>query len=452
MSLMISVSGIRGVFGEDLNPQNLSRFASAFGHWTGGGTVVIGRDTRTTGALCERAVTAALQATGCRVISLGVAPTPTVAMGVLEYQASGGIVISASHNPPQWNALKLLNESSEFLDQKQGEHVMKLAGDDGISYTDYQGIGTVEEDHRMVDRHIDRILELPYIDPETIRAAGLHVALDAVNGAGSESMPRLLERLGVEQVQPVHCTPDGHFPHNPEPLAEHLQDLCQAVSRHGCHIGLAVDPDADRLALVDESGAPFGEEYTFVTALDFMMARRPGTSVVNLSSSRASEDVALRHGQQCLRSPVGEINVVKHMQTHQAVLGGEGNGGVINPDLHYGRDALVGAAMVLQHLAETGRRASEVRSSYPDYVMIKDRISVEGMDVDSLLEKVAARYREQATVNTLDGVKIDFDDGWIHMRPSNTEPILRIYAEAGDAQRSRELAESVKEFIARHSP
>ena len=446
MSLMVSISGIRGIFGSDLSPQNLTLYAAAFGTWLNGGTVVIGRDSRVTGELCERIVTASLQATGCNVVNLGIVPTPTVAMGVLQHKASGGIIISASHNPAEWNALKLLNDKSEFLDEIQGEEVIRIARNHSIRYCDYTGIGYAWCNETILEAHIDAILELPYIDKELIEKNKFRVAVDAVNGAGSAAIPRLLERLGVQHVHRMNCVPDGHFPHDPEPLPEHLADICDLVKNGNYDIGFATDPDADRLSIVDEHGELLGEEYTQAIAYDFMLNKRPGPVATNLSSSRVVDDIAAKYGQVCHRSAVGEINVVKEMQRVAAVIGGEGNGGVINPDLHYGRDALAGVAMVLQHMAETRKPISLIRSEMPDYVITKTKITLQHIDADNVLARVAEIYSGQK-LNTLDGVKIDFPDGWVHLRKSNTEPIIRIYSEAKNREKAEELARKIKEHV-----
>jgi phosphomannomutase len=446
MSLMVSISGIRGIFGTDLTPQNLTLYASAFGTWLGGGKVVLGRDSRVTGELCEHIVTAALQATGCDVVRLGIVPTPTVAMGVLRHKAAGGIIISASHNPAEWNALKLLNGKSEFLDASQGEEVIRTARNHGIRFRDYLGIGRVMCDETMLDVHIDAILDLPYIDRETIAEAGFRVSVDAVNGAGSHALPRLLERLGVRDIHRIHCVPDGHFPHNPEPLPEHLGEICELVKETGSDIGFVTDPDADRLSIVGDDGRLLGEEYTQAIAFDFMLGKKAGPVATNLSSSRVTDDIAAKHGQKCHRAAVGEINVVKEMQRVGAVIGGEGNGGVINPDLHYGRDALVGVAMVLQHLAERGKRASQIRAEMPGYVITKTKMAIGDLNADAILESVTKAFAGEE-LNTIDGVKIDFPDGWVHLRKSNTEPIIRIYSEARTAEKSTELAENIRKKI-----
>jgi phosphomannomutase len=440
MALMVSVSGIRGIFGTDLTPENLARFTAAFGTWAGG-KVVVGRDSRVTGKICEDIVIASLQSVGCDVVSLGIVPTPTVAMGVIRHKAAGGIVISASHNPAQWNALKLLNSKSEFLDAEQGKRVMEIADSpSGIGYVDYSKIGSVTTDDSMVSWHIDQILALPYIDADVIRKRGFAVALDAVNGAGSHVIPELLRRLGVARIETIHCEPNGLFPHNPEPLPEHLGDIMAFVKQTKCDLGVIVDPDADRLALTDQNGRLFGEEYTLAASLDFHLSKNAGPVAVNLSSSRVSEVIAARFGQVCHRAAVGEINVVKKMQEIGAVSGGEGNGGVINPDLHYGRDALVGVAMVLQLLAERGLDAATYRDSLPEFHMVKLKAELSsGIDADAILSDIQAAYASEK-ISTIDGVKIDFADGWVHLRKSNTEPIIRIYAEAASPEAAKALA------------
>lgn len=442
MSLMISVSGIRGIFGTDLTPKNIARFAAAYGTWLDGGTVVIGRDTRVTGQICEDLVAATLQSVGCNVIKVGVAPTPTVAMAVLKHRAAGGIIISASHNPAEWNALKLLNSKSEFLDADQGKEVIQISESETFNYQSYKNIGQIIEEPEALDYHIKQILSLPYIDTGIIRDANFSVAIDPVNGTGGPALLPLLEQLGVENIHTINEAPTGIFAHPPEPLPEHLQDICTLVTEKNCDIGLVTDPDSDRLALITDRGEPFGEEYTQVAAFDFMLSKNRGACVTNLSSSRAAEDIAAKHGQECHRSAVGEINVVKKMQQTSAVIGGEGNGGVINPDLHYGRDALVGTAMILQLLAERNISSSEYRDSLPDYTIRKDKIQLQDIDGDALLNKAQDIFSDEK-LNLTDGVKIDFDEGWVHLRKSNTEPIIRIYSEAPTRQAAEKLARRV---------
>lgn len=447
MALMISVSGIRGIFGTHLTPENLVTFTAAYGTWLGGGKVVVGRDSRVTGQICEDIVCATLQSTGCDVIKVGIATTPTVAMGVLRHQASGGIILTASHNPAQWNALKLLNDKSEFLDADQGSEVLNIAEKGTFSYQLFDAIGSITADETIQKYHIDEILKLPYIDADLIRKHGFTVAVDAVNGAASHSLPALLEELGAK-VHKIHCTPNGIFPHNPEPLPEHLTEICEFVKANQCDLGIVTDPDGDRLALVDENGRLFGEEYTQVMAFDLLLSKKRGDIATNLSSSRASDDIAKKYGQVCHRSAVGEINVVKVMQEKNALIGGEGNGGVINPDLHPGRDALVGAAMALQLLAEKNQKASAYRDALPHYEMSKQKLELAalGVDADELLDKVASAFIDLKP-NRIDGVKIDFDEGWVHFRKSNTEPIVRVYSEANSKEKAEELAEKVISMI-----
>lgn len=445
---MISVSGIRGIFGTDLTPQNLSKFTAAYGTWLNGGKVVLGRDSRVTGQICEDIVAATLASVGCDVIKLGIVPTPTVAMGVLKHKAAGGIIISASHNPAEWNALKLLNEKSEFLDADQGKKVIEISESGEFAYQPFDKIGNVNQDPDMLDDHIQKILDLPYIDADEIAEKNFSVAVDAVNGAGSEALPRMLERLGVKTIHKLHCTPNGLFPHNPEPLPENLTEICDLVKETKVDLGVVTDPDGDRLALVDDQGNLFGEEYTQATAFDFILSKNPGPCATNLSSSRVSDDVAREHGQTCHRSAVGEINVVKVMQEQNAIIGGEGNGGVICPDLHYGRDALVGIAMVLQLLAEKGISSSQYRNSLPDYYMSKNKIQLDelGKDADDVLEMVKEHF-SSLEPNTVDGVKIDFAEGWVHLRKSNTEPIIRIYSEGRSPEAAEGFAKKIFDLL-----
>ncbi len=445
---MISVSGIRGIFGTDLTPENIARFTAAYGTWLNGGTVVVGRDSRVTGQICEDIVVSALNAVGCDVVRVGIVPTPTVAMGVLKYKAKGGIIITASHNPAEWNALKLLNEKSEFLDADQGKKVIEIAESGNFNYKAYDAIGVTCGDNELVDHHIQAILDLPYINADLITSADFSVALDAVNGAGSLVVPKLLEKLGVKTIHKVHCEPNGLFPHNPEPLPENLGDICDLSRDSDADIGFVTDPDADRLAIVDENGRLWGEEYTQAAAFDFIISKTKGDCATNLSSSRVADAVAEMHGQKCIRSAVGEINVVKAMQAENAIIGGEGNGGVINPDLHYGRDALVGIAMILQLLAERKLKASEYRESLPNFYMSKNKIQLDklGKDADEVLEKVKENYADLNPI-TIDGVKVDFEEGWVHLRKSNTEPIIRIYSEGSSPQAADAFAKKIINFV-----
>ncbi|HET6528820.1 MAG TPA: phosphoglucosamine mutase [Balneolaceae bacterium] len=446
MALMISVSGIRGVFGSDLTPENLSRFTAAFGSWSGSGKIVVGRDTRVTGQICEDIVCSVLQSVGCDVVKVGVVPTPTVAMAVLKHQADGAIIISASHNPAEWNALKLLNAKSEFLDADQGEEVIEISENESYSYKKFDEIGSITTDDEALDYHITQILDLPYIDRDLIASKDFSVAIDPVNGTGAIGLPAILNALGVDEIHSINAEPNGLFAHNPEPLPEHLQDICKLVKKKNCDLGIITDPDADRLALVTNEGNLFGEEYTQAAAFDFMLSKKEGSCATNLSSSRVAEDVAKKYGQKCYRSAVGEINVVKKMQQVDAVIGGEGNGGVINPDLHYGRDALAGVAMILQLLAEQNITADDYRNSLPDYFMRKSKMQLADIDGDAILKKALEVYEEHQP-DTTDGVKIDFEEGWVHLRKSNTEPIIRVYSEGTSPQKAKELARKVVETV-----
>jgi len=448
MALMVSVSGIRGIFGTDLTPENLARFTAAYGTWLKGGTVVLGRDSRVTGQICEDIVASTLASVGCDVIKVGIVPTPTVAMGVLKHKANGGIIISASHNPAQWNALKLLNGTSEFMTAAEGKKMIAISDSGAFNYKMYDEIGIITEDNDLLEYHIEEILKLEYIQPDKIRSAKLSVAVDAVNGAGSVGVPLLLEKLGVETIHKIHCTPNGLFPHNPEPLPQHLTEICDLVKKTNADIGVVTDPDADRLALVDDTGTLFGEEYTQATVFDFILGKKPGASATNLSSSRVADDITQKYGGKCHRSAVGEINVVKKMQEINAVVGGEGSGGIIVPDLHYGRDALVGIACVLQHLTEKKMSSSDLRATYPDYFMSKSKIQLDelGKDADEVLELVKNHF-SGLNPNTIDGVKVDFEEGWVHLRKSNTEPIIRIYTEGKSPKEAEAFAEKVKNLF-----
>ncbi len=446
-TLIVSISGIRGVVGSGLDPAVLVKFSSAYANWLRKRsdherpTVVVGRDGRVTGAMCEAVVVATLQAAGCDVVALGLATTPTVEMAVLFEQAQGGIVLSASHNPAEWNALKLLNEKGEFLSPDEGSELLSIAklgtGEDW--FVDYEQVGQVRQADYL-DAHIDAILALDFLDADLIAKSNFKVVVDGINSVGGFAMPRLLERLGVaaDQIVCLNCEPTGRFAHVAEPLPQNLTETIAEVGRCGADLGVVVDPDADRLALVADGGVYVSEELTQVIAADFLWGKRKGPFVTNLSSSRAIDDVAARHGQEVFRSAVGEINVVKKMQEVGAILGGEGNGGVILPDLHYGRDALVGTAMVLQHLAETGLSLSQVAASMPTYFMAKLKAEIGATSPDEALAAMASRYSNER-ISTIDGVKIDLDDGWVHMRKSNTEPIVRVYAEAGSKHEVHEL-------------
>ncbi len=447
-TLIVSISGIRGIFGQGLDAAVLVRYAAAYGTWcrrraqTAGRrpVVVVGRDGRVTGPLCAQIVTATLQSTGCHVLDAGLAATPTVAMAVAAEEAAGGVILSASHNPADWNALKLLNQHGEFLAPEEAQAVIRMAEAGEAETVAYDEIGAYRRQD-FLDLHIDRILALDLIDADSIAERDFRVVVDGINSVGGIALPRLLQRLGVraENILCLNGEPTGRFAHPAEPLPEHLTETIAFVAESGADLGLVVDPDADRLALIEDGGRYLSEELTQVVAADFMWRRRPGPFVTNLSSSRAIEDVAARYGQPVYRAAVGEIHVVKKMQAVGAVLGGEGNGGVILPALHYGRDALVGAAMILQHLAAQGAALSEIRETLPAYAISKNKVPLGDLDPDALLARLAERHRD-AQISTLDGVKIDLDEGWVHLRKSNTEAILRIYAEARTAEAAEALA------------
>lgn len=438
---MKSVSGIRGIFGEDLNPINLATFTAAYGQFIGKGSVVVGRDSRVSGAICEAIVASTLQSLGINVILVGIVPTPTVAMAVLTHKAQGGIIISASHNPGEWNALKLLNGKSEFLDAEAGQKVLELAENPSqISFADAFSIGTISTDIDAVKTHIQAILDLPYIDKTAISAAKFKVGFDAVNGAGAGAMRALLEELGCE-VHAIYEEPNGLFPHNPEPLKEHLGDICAHIKTKKLAIGFVVDPDADRLAVVGSDGGLWGEEYTQAAAFDFYLSKQKTDIATNLSSSLVCERIADKHGVVCHRSAVGEINVVKVMQAQNAKIGGEGNGGVINADLHHGRDAIVGMAMILQLLAEKKQSSAEYRANLPNFFMAKQKLQLAnlGIDADVLLNKAETHFAKEE-INTVDGLKINYANAWVHLRKSNTEPIIRVYTEAQSLIEAENLA------------
>ena len=458
MSLIKSISGIRGTIGgkpgDGLSPIDVVKFTSAFATFLqkrNAGkrlTLVVGRDARLSGAMVDRLVVGTLQGMGIDVIETGLSTTPTTEMSVIDKHADGGIIITASHNPKHWNALKLLNARGEFIDAAEGAEVLRLAESEELNFAEVDGLGQVTEDNNTIDHHIERVLALPLVDVEAIRKAGFKVAVDAVNSTGGLAIPRLLRALGVKEVVELNCDPTGHFAHNPEPIPANLTDISRVVRENKCDLGVVVDPDVDRLALVCETGEMFGEEYTLVSVADYVLQHTPGNTVSNLSSSRALRDVTHHYtGCEYNAAAVGEVNVTTLMRKTGAVIGGEGNGGVIYPELHYGRDALVGVALFLTLLAKKGMKVSELRKTYPDYIISKNRIDLTaGMDVDGLLKRLADKYNATpgCKVTTIDGVKIDFEDGWVHLRKSNTEPIIRIYSEAHTETRANELAEQVK--------
>lgn len=440
-SLIRSISGIRGIVGETLLPETVLTYVSAFAEWAGGGPVVLGYDGRPHGRILTGLARGALQFAGCDVVDCGVVPTPTVQLVTEHSDARGGIVVTASHNPAQWNGLKFLGPDGVFLDAAANAELFALADAGQRTSVSWDSLGHVHVRAGVLEEHIDRVLAAAPIDLEAIRARRFRVAVDAVNASGSRIVPMLLTRLGCE-VYPVACDASGVFPHTPEPLPENLVSLGEAVRQHKADLGIAVDPDADRLVLFTEEGVPFGEEYSITTAVDAvfgMLAPRDGlTAVVNLSTTRAVDDVAARHGARVLRSPVGEINVVQMMKEHGAVIGGEGSGGIIMPAVHAGRDSLVGIVLVLHALVRHGGTASAYRASLPQYVIRKSRHSTDGLDAAAVLERAAAAYAKER-IDTRDGVRIDFDHGWVHLRASNTEPIMRVIAEAPTAEQADAL-------------
>jgi phosphomannomutase len=404
--------------------------------------VVVGRDARISGGMVNALVCNTLVGMGADVVDVGLSTTPTVEIAVPGEGAHAGIILTASHNPIQWNALKLLNEKGEFISAAEGAEVLRLAESGEVVFADVHALGSLKEADYL-DKHIQHILSLKLVDKQLIESADLHVAVDAVNSSGGIYVPALLRALGVKRIETIHCEPNGHFPHNPEPLPEHLIDLSDLVRTKGCQMGIVVDPDVDRLAFVCEDGSVFGEEYTLVAVADYVLSCNPGNTVSNLSSTRALRDVTRSHGGSYFASAVGEVNVVAAMKENKAVIGGEGNGGIIYPETHYGRDSLAGLALFLTHFAKKKLSMTALRDSYPRYEISKNKIELnDGMDVDAILRKVQAMY-PNADINTIDGVKFDFEDGWVHLRKSNTEPIVRVIAEHTDKQKANALAEEV---------
>ncbi|PQV47865.1 phosphomannomutase [Jejuia pallidilutea] len=450
MTLIKSISGIRGTIGgnvgENLTPIDAVKFAAAYGAWLKQNRkkenykVVVGRDARISGKMIQSLVMQTLVGQGIHVIDLGLSTTPTVEVAVPMEHADGGIILTASHNPKQWNALKLLNEKGEFLDAVEGEKILELAESNTIAFADVDSLGKITKNKAYFDLHIIEVLDLPLVNVKAIEAERFKVVVDGVNSTGGIVIPLLLERLGVEVVK-LYCEPNGHFPHNPEPLKEHLIDLSEAVKKHNADFGIVVDPDVDRLAFMDENGEMFGEEYTLVACADYVLSHTSGNTVSNMSSTRALRDITEKHGGMYEASAVGEVNVVKLMKKNKVVIGGEGNGGIIYPELHYGRDALVGIALFLSLLAEKGMSVSALRKTYPNYFMSKKKIELTpGLDVDGILKTMEDRYQNEQ-LTTIDGVKIDFPESWVHLRKSNTEPIIRIYTEAKSQQEANALAD-----------
>ena len=449
MTLIKSISGIRGTIGgapgDNLTPLDAVKFASAYAIWIKDSSkkdapkVVIGRDARLSGSMIQSLVQNTLIGMGCHVVDLGLSTTPTVELAVPNEKADGGIILTASHNPKQWNALKLLNHKGEFLDGAEGQKILDSADKEDFNYSEIDDLGTVQVIEDYIDQHIQMVLDMPVTQIEAIKSAGFKVVVDGVNSTGGIAIPNLCKALGVEVVE-LYCDPTGHFPHNPEPLKEHLGDLCKAVVTHNADFGITVDPDVDRLAFVDEKGEMFGEEYTLVACADYILGHKKGNTVSNLSSSRALRDVTVKHGGEYFAAAVGEVNVVQKMKDKNAVIGGEGNGGIIYPDSHYGRDALVGVAMFLSLLTEKKIKVSELRASYPSYFMSKKKVQlVKGMPVDAILADIHEKYKSE-DVTSIDGIKIDFANEWVHMRKSNTEPIIRIYTEAPSQEKADQFA------------
>jgi len=452
MTLIKSISGIRGTIGgkpgEGLSPLDVVKFTAAYAVWvrsskpSGPVTVVVGRDARISGPMVSSLVISTLSGMGCNVINIGLATTPTTEIAVTEERADGGIILTASHNPKQWNALKLLNARGEFLSAADGERILAIAESEDFEFAGVDQLGLVlEKDYTQ--RHIELVKALKLVDTEAIRKARFRVAVDAVNSVGGIVFPQLLKELGVAEVTEINCDPSGHFAHNPEPLAENLTETCRIIRDSNVDLGFVVDPDVDRLAIINEDGTLFNEEYTLVAVADYVLGCTPGNTVSNLSSSRALRDITEKHGGSYSASAVGEVNVVARMKAVNAVIGGEGNGGVIYPESHYGRDALVGAALFLTHLAKSGLKCSELRKTYPDYFISKNKIELTPeIDVDNILEKMKELYQNEQ-VNDIDGVKIDFPSSWVHLRKSNTEPIIRIYSEAATMDEAEALAQTI---------
>ncbi|MFK7812618.1 MAG: phosphoglucosamine mutase [Maribacter sp.] len=452
MTLIKSISGIRGTIGgepgENLTPIDAVKFAAAYGVWLKGYSkkeklkVVIGRDARLSGAMIQNLVVSTLVGLGIDVIDLDLSTTPTVEIAVPLEKADGGIILTASHNPKQWNALKLLNEKGEFLNAAEGALILEIAEKENFSFADVDDLGSITRNDSYIDIHIDEVLNLSLVDAETIRKAKFKVVVDGVNSTGGIFIPALLEELGVEVVK-LYCEPTGHFPHNPEPLKEHLGDICDLVLKEKADFGIVVDPDVDRLAFISNDGEMFGEEYTLVACADYVLGKTKGNTVSNLSSSRALRDISEKHGGSYEAAAVGEVNVVTKMKANNAVIGGEGNGGIIYPESHYGRDSLVGTALFLMLMAEKGGTVAELRASYPSYFMSKKKIQLTpGLDVDGILKAMAEKYQDEE-ISTIDGVKIDFPENWVHLRKSNTEPIIRIYTEAKSQSEADGLADRI---------
>lgn len=457
MTLIKSISGIRGTIGgkagDGLNPLDIVKFTSAYATLirktsvVKSNKIVVGRDARISGEMVKNVVCGTLMGMGFDVVNIGLASTPTTELAVTMEGACGGIILTASHNPRQWNALKLLNEHGEFLNASEGNEVLRIAEAEAFEYADVDHIGKYTENNTYNQKHIDSVLALKLVDVEAIRKADFHVALDTVNSVGGIILPELLKQLGVRHVETLYAEPTGDFQHNPEPLEKNLGDIMDLMKAGKNDVAFVVDPDVDRLAIICEDGTMYGEEYTLVTVADYVLKHTPGNTVSNLSSTRALRDVTRKYGMEYNAAAVGEVNVVTRMKETHAVIGGEGNGGVIYPELHYGRDALVGIALFLSHLAHEGMKVSELRATYPNYFIAKNRIDLTPeTDVDAILAKVKALYKDEE-INDIDGVKIDFPDKWVHLRKSNTEPIIRVYSEASTMAEADELGKQVMDIV-----
>lgn len=459
MTLVKSISGIRGtiggVAGDGLSPIDIVKFTTGYARWIkqyrnkSRCTVVVGRDARLSGTMVSDIVVGTLIGCGCDVVNIGLATTPTTELAVTMEKADGGIILTASHNPKQWNALKLLNERGEFLSKTQGEEMLKMSEDDNTEYCTVDELGSYTEKNDYIDRHVTAVLGLKLVDVEAIKKANFRVAIDCVNSVGGLAIPALLKALGVTQIEELNCEPTGRFAHNPEPLPENLTEIAAHIKRTKADVGFVVDPDVDRLAIVCENGEMFGEEYTLVSVADYVLSHTPGNTVSNLSSTRALADITAKYNGQYSAAAVGEVNVVEKMKATNAIIGGEGNGGVIYPESHYGRDALVGIALFLTHLAKSGKTVSQLRAGYPDYYISKNKIALTPkIDVDGLLCVIKGCYK-QYKVTDIDGVKIDFPQGWVHLRKSNTEPIIRIYSEAPTMEQADKFASAMMDEIKR---
>ncbi|MBN2348449.1 MAG: phosphoglucosamine mutase [Bacteroidales bacterium] len=454
MTLIKSISGIRGTIGgypgENLTPVDIIKFVSAFGYWVREKIthkdkikVVIGRDARISGEMVNLLVTGTLCGLGINVIDSGLTTTPGVEIAVTKFKADGGIILTASHNPKQWNALKLLNSNGEFLSASDGERILELAETENLLYAEVDNIGNISTTDAVNNLHIQQILDLKLVDTAAIKNANFKVAIDCVNSVGGIVIPRLLKALGVNDIVEIYCEPNGNFPHNPEPLPEHLEDISKAVVKHKANLGFVVDPDVDRLAIINEDGTMFGEDYTLVAVADYVLQHKKGNTVSNLSSSIALKEITEKHGGKYEASAVGEVNVVEKMKATKSVIGGEGNGGVIYPEIHYGRDALVGIALFLSWLAKSGGTCSQLRARYPDYVISKNKIELAPeTDLDNILAQIKRQYKDYP-VNAIDGVKIYFGNEWVHMRKSNTESIIRIYSESNTREKADKLAQKM---------